>query len=489
MEDVLQVPDAPVVLSTASTYPEKTPAAFEMAAQLGYDGLEVMVTTDPASQDIEVLRRMSDSARSDHVVAAPCLLLTQRVWGGEPGASFCVPRMPTEKLGAKVVVVHPPFRWQREYAREFEQGLARMQEETDVVFSVENMFPVRARTTEVGMYAPHWNPVDQPSLLGIAGIGTALGPVVGGLLAATVGWQWVFLLNVPVAVLALVGGLRLTESRDESAPRSLAHLDWWGVVTVVGGLAGVSLAIDDVSTQGPTSAATLVPLVAGVALLVAFGWIEQRGSAPLVRPSLLRNHVFVLLAVAGALANVGSVVYIVAATLELQDVRGLSAGVAGLAFFVSSVGLAACGPLSGRLSARYPPGVVMGVAVVASAPALVLLALVGPLPLYVVALALCGITTGMGYALGQVAVQNILPPARSAEGTSVMLTVLICTAGIAVVAATAVIEVVGDQRATSGGIALVLILVAALLLVAGLVTLATERRRLRAGAAGVSPST
>lgn len=327
------------------------------------------------------------------------------------------------------------------------------------------------------------------ALLGIAGIGTALGPVVGGLLAATVGWQWVFLLNVPVAVLALVGGLRLTESRDESAPRSLAHLDWWGVVTVVGGLAGVSLAIDDVSTQGPTSAATLVPLVAGVALLVAFGWIEQRGSAPLVRPSLLRNHVFVLLAVAGALANVGSVVYIVAATLELQDVRGLSAGVAGLAFFVSSVGLAACGPLSGRLSARYPPGVVMGVAVVASAPALVLLALVGPLPLYVVALALCGITTGMGYALGQVAVQNILPPARSAEGTSVMLTVLICTAGIAVVAATAVIEVVGDQRATSGGIALVLILVAALLLVAGLVTLATERRRLRAGAAGVSPST
>lgn len=327
------------------------------------------------------------------------------------------------------------------------------------------------------------------ALLGIAGIGTALGPVVGGLLAATVGWQWVFLLNVPVAVLALVGGLRLTESRDESAPRSLAHLDWWGVVTVVGGLAGVSLAIDDVSTQGPTSAATLVPLVAGVALLVAFGWIERRGSAPLVRPSLLRNHVFVLLAVAGALANVGSVVYIVAATLELQDVRGLSAGVAGLAFFVSSVGLAACGPLSGRLSARYPPGVVMGVAVVASAPALVLLALVGPLPLYVVALALCGITTGMGYALGQVAVQNILPPARSAEGTSVMLTVLICTAGIAVVAATAVIEVVGDQRATSGGIALVLILVAALLLVAGLVTLATERRRLRAGAAGVSPST
>jgi len=149
-------------------------------------------------------------------------------------------------------------------------------------------------------------------------------------------------------------------------------------------------------------------------------------------------------------------------------------------FFVSSVGLALCGPLSGRLSVRYPAGVVMGVAVLASAPALVFLAFAGPLPLYVLALGLCGITTGMGYALGQVAVQNVLPPERSAEGTSVVLTMLICIGGIAVVAAAAIIEAVGDQRATSFGIGLVLVLVAALLLVSGVVTLGTETTRLRA---------
>jgi MFS family permease len=122
---------------------------------------------------------------------------------------------------------------------------------------------------------------------------------------------------------------------------------------------------------------------------------------------------------------------------------------------------------------------VMGAAVLASAPALVLLAVAGPLPVYVIALGLCGITTGMGYALGQVAVQNVLPPERSAEGTSVMLTMLICVGGIGVVAASAIVEAVGDQRATSGGIALVLVLVAALLLVAGVVTLLTEARRVR----------
>jgi MFS family permease len=110
------------------------------------------------------------------------------------------------------------------------------------------------------------------ALLGIAGVGTALGPVVGGVLASTVGWRWVFLLNVPIAVLAIWGGRRLTDSRDERGPRTLAGLDWWGVVTVVSGLALVSIAIDDVGVEGWTSAATLVPLVVGLALLVAFGW-------------------------------------------------------------------------------------------------------------------------------------------------------------------------------------------------------------------------
>jgi len=192
--------------------------------------------------------------------------------------------------------------------------------------------------------------------------------------------------------------------------------------------------------------------------------------------------VFVVLTVAGPLANIGSCVFIVLATLKLQNVRGLSAA-AGLVFFVASVGLASCGPLSGRLSVRYPAGMVMGVAVLLSAPALALLALAGPLWFYVVALGLCGITTGMGYSLGQVAVQNVLPPERSAEGTSVLLTILICVGGIGVVAATAVVEAIGGGQPTSEAISVVLEGLGAALLVAGIVTLAMESRRVRESAA------
>ena len=74
-----------VALSSASVYPEKTPGAFEMAAQLGYDGVEVMVSTELISQDAAILARLSDYHQVPVLaVHAPCLLITQRVWGREP---------------------------------------------------------------------------------------------------------------------------------------------------------------------------------------------------------------------------------------------------------------------------------------------------------------------------------------------------------------------------------------------------------------------
>jgi len=149
------------VLSTASVFPERTSDAFELAARLGYDGVEVMVTADPVSQDAEVLRRLADyHGVPVMAVHAPCLLITQRVWGREPWAKLTKAADVAGKLGARVVVVHPPFRWQREYAREFEPGLARAQARTGVKFAVENLYPLRAGTTEVAAYAPHWNPVE-----------------------------------------------------------------------------------------------------------------------------------------------------------------------------------------------------------------------------------------------------------------------------------------------------------------------------------------
>ncbi|MFC4011870.1 sugar phosphate isomerase/epimerase family protein [Nonomuraea purpurea] len=161
MADVIRVPNAKIALSTASVYPERTPDAFELAARLGYDGVEIMVGADPVSQDIDVIERLSDHYQLPVLaIHAPCLLVTQRVWGRDPWAKLVKAQKAAERLGASTVVVHPPFRWQRDYARDFETGLARMRDETDVTFAVENMFPLRARGNDVVPYSPDWNPID-----------------------------------------------------------------------------------------------------------------------------------------------------------------------------------------------------------------------------------------------------------------------------------------------------------------------------------------
>jgi len=159
---VVKVPEARVALSTASVYPESTATAFELAARLGYDGVEVMVWTDPVSQDPDALKKLADYyAVPVLAVHAPCLIITQRVWGTDPWAKLVRARNAADTLGAKTVVVHPPFRWQRDYARDFVAGVRRMSEETDVRFAVENMFPLRARGREVTPYAPDWDPTDE----------------------------------------------------------------------------------------------------------------------------------------------------------------------------------------------------------------------------------------------------------------------------------------------------------------------------------------
>lgn len=151
-------------LSTASVYPESTAHAFAYAAELGYDAVEVMVGMDSLSQQTAALQQLSEHHEMPVcAVHAPTLLWTQRVWGTEPWGKLQRSAALAEALGAGVVVVHPPFRWQKEYAAGFEDGIAALEASTGIAFAVENMYPWRATSTKRGqrgmeMYLPHWDP-------------------------------------------------------------------------------------------------------------------------------------------------------------------------------------------------------------------------------------------------------------------------------------------------------------------------------------------
>ena len=119
-------PTIPVLLSTSSVFPEPTSSAFDTAASLGYDGLEVMIWTDPVSQDVAALKVLAEHYGVQvGSVHAPCLLVTQRVWSTDPWERLRRSAVLASELGATTVVVHPPFSWQREYARGFGRGWPR----------------------------------------------------------------------------------------------------------------------------------------------------------------------------------------------------------------------------------------------------------------------------------------------------------------------------------------------------------------------------
>lgn len=193
--------------------------------------------------------------------------------------------------------------------------------------------------------------------------GGAVGLLLGGILTDALSWPWIFLVNVPVGIVAFLLSLRLVpESRDEHAHRSF---DLAGAVAVTGGLIALVYGIVRSADSGWGSGEVLGILALAAALLVGFVVIERRSAEPLVRLSI-----FSVRTVRGA--NVGMLVVASGLfamfffnTLFVQRVLGYSALEAGLAFLPFTAGIiigsVASQQLIPRFGAREVP--VMGLAV------------------------------------------------------------------------------------------------------------------------------
>lgn len=154
-------PGVQVTLSTASVFPRRVPLAFETAAELGYDGVEVMVWSEEVTQNpIALAKLAADNGIPIRSVHAPTLLVSQRVWGRSPEAKLERTADMALELGASTVVVHPPFRWQYKYARQFQEQVRDLSERTGVTIAVENMYPWRGGRREFQAYLPGWDPAE-----------------------------------------------------------------------------------------------------------------------------------------------------------------------------------------------------------------------------------------------------------------------------------------------------------------------------------------
>ncbi|AZC13206.1 MFS transporter [Microbacterium sp. ABRD28] len=311
-------------------------------------------------------------------------------------------------------------------------------------------------------------------MIGVSGLGTALGPIVGGLLASTVGWPWVFWLNVPLATIAAVGTMRVRDSRNPEAGTSLRTIDWAGVITVVLGLGLVSVGIDNVPDLGWAAALSSGLIVVGLCGLVAWVLVERRARNPLIHASLLRNRAYLALLSVGTIGNMGTNVLIVTATFTLQSIRGFDPQVAGLYFLAGSTGVAIAGPIAGRLCQRWSAIRVLGATTALTAVGLSAM-LVDTLPLYCVAMFAAGLAGGMTFSAAQIGVQTVVPPRMSGEATSFLLMPVVALGGLGVVIVSGVIEAIGGGKPTTSGIGVVLVGYSAILVVSGVALLLADR--------------
>jgi sugar phosphate isomerase/epimerase len=140
--------------STAPFFARPLREAFGAIADAGFDGVEVMVTRHPDTQDAHRLRELSaEHGLSVRAIHAPFLLMTRKVWGTEPVGKVYRAIELAEQADVPLVVVHPPYRWQTGYRRWVDEHLGRLSEHTGVRVGVENMFPVSLGKRGVAFHA------------------------------------------------------------------------------------------------------------------------------------------------------------------------------------------------------------------------------------------------------------------------------------------------------------------------------------------------
>lgn len=170
---------------------------------------------------------------------------------------------------------------------------------------------------------------------GLAGLGGTLGVVSGGVLVETLNWRWVFFVNVPIVVgIVLAAPIYVAESRANNARRTF---DVAGAVLSTAGLLAIILGVIRAGSAGWSSVEVVALLAGGVVLLVVFGLVEARSTAPLVDLRLFNSRGFSVSTAALGLNGAAFLSMFFIMAVFLQEVRGLSPLQAGFEFLPMGV--------------------------------------------------------------------------------------------------------------------------------------------------------
>lgn len=287
-------------------------------------------------------------------------------------------------------------------------------------------------------------------VVGIANLGIAIGPFVGGILTGTLGWRWVFFFNAPVAILAIILALtEMKDSRDETVPRKI---DFPGLLTIALGCSLLAILIDYGGDWGWVSIPTFALAAATIITFAALRRVESRVKNPLLQLELFKGRAFTGISIVGATANFLFPMAIFLFTLFFENVLNLSPFLAGAALLPMSAGTAISGPIAGRLDERYGSRVPMGTGLLFSAFSLAFLSMNTSVPSWLLLLLMMGIAGfGMGlvYATTNAAALAVVPSEKSGEASGIVLTGLVLSAAFGVTITSELIEAFGKGGVSS----------------------------------------
>jgi EmrB/QacA subfamily drug resistance transporter len=181
-----------------------------------------------------------------------------------------------------------------------------------------------------------------------------LGPVVGGLILQSLHWSWIFFVNVPIGFLAFTLGWRMIP-RTESG--EAGSLDVAGIVLLSGGCVGVVYGLSELGGNGSLGSASVIwPVIAGILLIVAFGWHAPRVERPLLDLDLYKSRVFS--AASLTTFGLGAALFgaMILVPLYYQEVRHESVIVTGLLNGPQGLGALVAMPLASKLTERFGGG-------------------------------------------------------------------------------------------------------------------------------------
>jgi EmrB/QacA subfamily drug resistance transporter len=270
-------------------------------------------------------------------------------------------------------------------------------------------FPPRQRGTAIGIWA------------GVSALALAIGPLVGGLLTEHVNWSWIFYVNVPTGVLAVLAArVFITETRDTSREQ---RLDLPGLIASGIGLFALTYGLIETNGHGWTSSLVLSMFAVAAVCLAAFVLLEWRQRVPMLDLSLFRDATFAGANAVMLLIGVAMFGVFFFNSLFIQNVLGFSAVQSGATFLPMTLMIVLVAPIAGRLADRVGSRWLMGLGLTLVAISLLLFGRLDAASTFwsiLPGLLTCGLGMALSMPSTTAAVMGSVPVDKAGVGSSVI---------------------------------------------------------------------